>query len=351
MDYSLLCKPRKRVSRSISAENPDGSKNGGGRATEGTGAECAKNLGPGWKISPSIRIGAGQEACIADIDGEGMITSIWLTHTSLPRFLILRIFWENEEIPAVEVPVGDFFANAWGKYYQNNSLMIQVNPGYGLNCCWSMPFHKHCRITLENLHSDEVTLYYQVNYELGEVDKDSLYFHAYYHRSNPLGYKETHKLLPKIEGSGHYVGCSVFWQVNSNQWWGEGEMKFYLDDDEYPTICGTGTEDYFQGAWNFENPKTHRYESYSSPYAGFQAFLPDGVYQANTRFQMYRFHLADPICFKKNLWIELQALGWRTENGEYLPLRDDISSVCYWYQDAPAGVLRLTDGKEQLEII
>lgn len=351
MDYTFLSKSRKRVSRSISAENPDGRKNGGARASEGTGKKAAQNLGLGWKISPCIQIPPEKEICIADIEGMGLITSMWMTHTGMARLLILRIYWENESTPAVEVPLGDFFANAWGKYYENNSLMIQINPGYGLNCCWSMPFRNHCRITIENLQEDEVTFFYQINYELGEIEEECCYFHAYYHRSNPLAYMQPHHLLPKITGTGHYVGCSVFWQVNNNLWWGEGEIKFYLDDDEYPTICGTGTEDYFQGAWNFENPETKHYQAYSSPYAGFHPFLPDGIYKANTRFQMYRLHIQDPICFEKNIKIDLQALGWKNGYKEYLPLQDDISSVCYWYEENPGGYLRLKDKKDQLEII
>lgn len=347
----MLSIRRNRVSRSISAENPTGEKDMGGKAERGSGESCARNLGIGWKISPCIKIHGKTTICIADITGPGMIKSMWMTHSGMARFLILRIYWEKEQIPAIEVPLGDFFANAWGKYYQNNSLLVQVNPGYGLCSYFEMPFFQHCRITIENLQEDEVTFFYQINYELGEIDPDSLYFHAYYHRSQPLEYKKTHLLLPKIIGCGHYIGTSVFWQVNSNQWWGEGEIKFYIDGDEYPTICGTGTEDYFLGAWNFENPETKCYENFSSPYAGFHQFKPDGVYQANTRFQMYRWHIQDPVRFDKDLWIELQALGWRNGYKEYLPLQDDISSVTYWYHSDAKGSLRLKDKKERLEII
>ena len=347
----MLSRQMKRYARSISAENPTGEKNSGAKALHGTGENSARNLGLGWKVNPCIKIASKQTVQIADIQGPGIIKSMWMTHTGMARLLILRCYWENSDLPAIEVPLGDFFANAWGKYIQHSSAFIEINPGYGLNCFFEMPFFKHCKITIENLHEEEVTFFYQINYEIGEIPSDSLYLHAYYHRSNPLDYKQTHKILPKIKGEGHYIGTSMFWQVNSNLWWGEGEIKFYLDHDEYPTICGTGTEDYFLGAWNFENPNTKRYQNYSSFHAGMHVFEPDGVYQANTRFQMYRWHVQDPIRFDEEIEVEIQALGWRNGYNEYLPLQDDITSVCYWYQKDPNGDLRLNDDKERLEII
>jgi hypothetical protein len=123
--------------------------------------------------------------------------------------------------------------------------------------------------------------------------------------------------------------------VNNNGWWGEGEIKFYMDDDQdYPTICGTGTEDYFGGAWNFEHPKG-QYGAFSSPYSGLpQVILPDGLYKSQQRFGMYRWHITDPIRFQKRLRVTIQALGWRP-NGRYLPLQDDIASTAFWYQSEP----------------
>ena len=347
----MLYHKKKRIARSISAENPTGERNQGARSIDGVQASCAKHLGPGWKINPCAHLPQGEETTIASIKGPGIINTMWMTHSHMARYLILRMYWDDQIEPSVEVPIGDFFADAWGKYYQNSSALVQVNPGYGLCSCFEMPFQRTCKITVENLHEERVTLFYQINYELGEIEEDCLYFHAYYHRSHPLAYKQTHLLLPKIEGKGHYIGTSLFWQANANQWWGEGEVKFYIDDDEYPTICGTGTEDYFLGAWNFENPATKRYQSYTGPYAGFHVFEPDGVYIANTRFQMYRWHVLDAITFEKNIWVEIQALGWRNGYQEYLPLQDDLSSVSYWYQELTDKKLRLTDDKERLEIV
>lgn len=351
MDYESIFMKKNRISRSISAENKTGEKNNGAKAIDGPGAVYAKRLGVGWKIEPCVEIEGNSIQEIADIDGPGIIKSIWMTHGGISRFLIIRIYWNHQHNASVEMPLGDFFANALGKYYQNNSLMVNINPGRGFNCFWPMPFHKHCRITIENINDEKATLYYQINYELGEIEPEALYFHGYFNRSNPLPYKEVHTILPLIEGAGHYVGTYLLWQVNNNQWWGEGEIKFYIDDDEYPTICGTGTEDYFGGAWNFENPVTKKYESYSGLYMGFHQFIPDGTYQANTKFNMYRWHIQDLIIFNKNLKVTIQALGWRNGFKEYLPLKDDISSVCFWYQSLKEEKLLVKLEKDEIEII
>ncbi|MGZ6366594.1 MAG: glycoside hydrolase family 172 protein, partial [Ktedonobacteraceae bacterium] len=242
--------------RSISAENFSGEKGRGGMANEGTGAKAARDLGQGWKISPSIKIAPHSTATLADIQGQGAIQHIWLTtYPTNWRRLILRAYWDREEYPSIETPYGDFFAQGWCERANVNSLPIAVNPAGGFNSYWEMPFHQHARLTIENLSSEEITLYYQITYTLTDVPADVAYFHAHWRRSNPLGYKEVHTLLDNIKGKGHYVGTYIAWQTNSNGWWGEGEIKFYLDGDkEFPTICGTGTEDYFGGAWNFEQP-------------------------------------------------------------------------------------------------
>src|SRR2546426_4727074 len=161
------------------------------------------------------------------------------------------------------------------------------------------------------------------------------YFHAQWRRSNPLGYMHVHTLLDNVRGQGHYVGTYLAWQAKSNGWWGEGEMKFYLDGDrDFPTICGTGTEDYFGGAWNFEHPKGE-YQMYSTLFLGLpQVIRPDGLYQSQQRFGMYRWHIMDPIRFEEDLRVTIQALGWRS-GGRYLPLQDDIASTAFWYQSEP----------------
>ncbi|MFH1567074.1 MAG: DUF2961 domain-containing protein, partial [Gemmatimonadota bacterium] len=159
----------KAETRSTSAENPTGEKGKAGMATEGTGQNCARDLGRGWKVSPSTRIEPGQTYTLADLAGPGAIQQIWMTPTGPWRFAILRIYWDGAEQPSVECPVGDFFACGWGKCAPVVSLPVCVNPGSAFNCYWEMPFRKHCRITMTNIAVEAMTLYYQVNYTLTEV--------------------------------------------------------------------------------------------------------------------------------------------------------------------------------------
>lgn len=343
-------------SRSISPENFNGEKGKGGMAKTGTGGIYAEGLGPGWKISPSVVIEAGSTFELANISGSGTIEQVWMTPTGNWRFNILRIFWDDQEQPSVECPVGDFFACGWGKFAQVSSLAVCVNPGQAFNCYWPMPFRKRCRITLENISKDDMTLYYQINYSLGKVEDKAGYFHAQFRRINPLPYKKIYKILDGIKGRGRYVGTYMAWGVNNSGWWGEGEIKFYLDGDhDFPTICGTGTEDYFCGAYNFENKETNQYQEFATPYAGMpQVIRPDGLYQSQMRFGLYRWHITDPVRFHKDIRVTMQALGWRNREAgirRYLPLQDDISSVAFWYQTLPTCPFPPLPDKDALEII
>ena len=325
------------TTRSISPENFDGAKGGGGRATEGTGADAARDLGPGWKISPSVIISSGTTFPIATMDGPGVITHIWLTTaTHHWRTLVLRAYWDHSIEPAIEVPLGDFFANGWGRFAQVSSSMIAANPHGGFNSYWPMPFQRSARLTVENLGDADATLYYQVSYETDRDVEDLGYLHAQFRRDNPLPSGNTHVILDGVAGHGHYVGTYLAWGVNSPGWWGEGELKVYLDgDDDYPTICGTGTEDYFGGAWNFDVPG-RGYTEYNTPYLGMpQVIRPDGLYQSQQRFGLYRWHVLDPIYFSSDLRIEIQALGWQS-GGRYRLLQDDIASTALFYLDQPS---------------
>ena len=252
---------------------------------------------------------------------------------------------------AWNVPSAIFFACGWGEYAPLNSAAICVNPGSAFNCYWPMPFRKKCRVTVENRGRDKIVVYYQIDYALTDVPDDEAYFHAQFRRVNPLPYKDVVTIVEGIRGRGHYVGTYLAWGVNNSGWWGEGEIKFFMDGDEYPTICGTGTEDYFGGSYNFENQKTHQYQEYTTPYCGLsQVLRPDGVYRSQTRFGMYRWHILDPIRFEQDLRVTIQALGWRA-GGKYLPLQDDISSVAFWYQVAPHAPFPALPEREFLEII
>jgi hypothetical protein len=325
--------------RSITPENPTGEKGRGGTATDGTGARAARELGQGWKVSPSIDLAPGQTAVLADVPGPGIIQHFWLTAPEgVERTAVLRAYWDGERHPSIEVPLGDFFCNGWGQRAMVNSLPVAVNPAGGFNSYWPMPFREHARITLEHLGrrvvGRSVPVYYQISYAQTGVPVDAAYLHATWRRSNPLGEREVHTVLDGVRGRGQYVGTYLAWQANSDGWWGEGEVKFYLDGDtEFPTICGTGTEDYVGGAWNFEHPKGS-YGSYSTPFLGMPQVLGDGVYQAGQRFGLYRWHIPDPIRFDEDIRVTVQALGWGTL-GRYRPLRDDVASTAFWYQVEP----------------
>lgn len=340
--------------RSISPENFTGTKGQGGMAIEGTGASCARSLGQGWKVSPSIEIAPGETRVLADITGPGALQHLWMAGLAPGqwRFAILRIYWDDQEHPSVECPLGDFFAVGWDARQLVTSLAVCVNPSQAFNCYWEMPFRRRCRITLENLSDEhQAVLYYQIDYALTAVPEDAAYFHAQFRRVNPLPYQEVYTILNGVTGQGQYVGTTMCWGVNNSGWWGEGEIKFYFDGDtEFPTICGTGTEDYFCGAWNFD--PGGQYQSFSSPYSGLQVMRPDGLYQSQQRFGMYRWHIGDPIRFAQNIRITIQALGWRAASTrQYLPLQDDLASVAFWYQTLPTAPFPVLPSRDFLEII
>ena len=353
MSLGNLSRLSDAVTRSISAENFTGDKGRGGMATEGTGAEAARELGRGWKVSPSIHIDAKSTVTLAEIDGSGAVQHIWLTvDPAWWRKLVLRCYWDDEETPSVETPLGDFFCCGWAERCTISSLAVAVNPAGGLNAYWEMPFRRGARITLENLAPEQCRhFFYQITYTLTDVPDDAAYFHAQWRRSDPLPAMSDHILLDGVQGHGHYVGTYLAWGSHHNGWWGEGEIKFFVDGDrDFPTICGTGTEDYFGGAWNFEFPKG-QYGIFSTPYSGLpQVIQPDGLYRSQTRFGMYRWHIMDPIRFQQDLRVTIQALGWRSE-GRYLPLQDDIASTAFWYQAEPHAPFPPLPDRNALEVI
>jgi len=344
LDLNLgnLYRVSKAKSRSISPENFTGEKGKAGMATEGTGKNAARDLGQTWKVSPSVRIAAKSTFTVAEIEGPGAIQQLWMTPAPLDktRWYILRFYWDGETQPSIECPMADFFACGWGQYSQINSLAVCVNPGSAFNCYWPMPFRKKARITMENLDDKDMVLYYQVNYTLTDVPRDAGYFHAQFRREDPLKTKGLYTILESVKGEGHYVGTYLAWEVHSPGWWGEGEIKFFMDgDQDFPTICGTGTEDYFCGSYNFDTKSgpdgKNRYTVFSTPYSGLaQVLPPDKIYEVGQRFGLYRWHIMDPIRFEQDLKVTIQALGWK-EGGRYLQEEDDIASVAFWYQNEP----------------
>lgn len=345
--------------RSISAENRTGEKGKGGMTLpeNGSAGFAAQNLGQGWKVNPYLVISSKQLVTLAEIDGPGAIQHIWITQNGKDRNawrkVTLRFYWDNEEIPSVEVPMGDFFGNGWQEPHEISSLAVCVNPYFGFNCYWVMPFRKKCKITLENLAENEIKIFYQVDYCLNKIPKDAAYFHAQFRRINPLPYKQDYTIVSGIKGQGQYVGCTMAWQTNDDGWWGEGEVKFFIDDDlKFPTICGTGTEDYFGGSHCFlvdDNNNKRVYKNYSNPYSGFYVINNGEFKKPKSRFDMYRWHMTDPIRFEKDLKITVQALGW-DDYKRYLPLQEDISSVAFWYQKEPHNPFPKLPSLEELEI-
>jgi hypothetical protein len=343
--------------RSISPENFTGEKGKGGMArleekdkrNVANAYEAARDLGQGWKVNPFIIINPGETFTLAEIEGPGAIQHIWMTPTGVWKFSIIRIYWDDEKEPSVECPAGDFFAMGWNEYAPLNSLAVCVNPGSAFNCYWTMPFRRKCRITMENINDkDPMRLYYQIDYTLTDVPDDAAYFHAQFRRTNPNATSD-YTIMDNVKGQGQFVGLYMAWGVNNNGWWGEGEIKFFMDgDSQFPTICGTGTEDYFCGSYNFD--RGGQYKEFCTPYSGLvQVIRPDGTYKSQQRFGLYRWHIADPIRFKKDLRVTIQDLGWR-HGGRYLPQKSDISSVAFWYQTEPHARFPKLPGWEELEV-
>ncbi len=357
-----LTRPPAGKTISVSGENVFGKPGAGGMADPTPGAppqddvlaigqvpdlqqpHPGREIGVGGKIRPWIFLESRKETAILDMDGPGMIRHIWIAFPPrLLRMLVLRMYWDHEELPSVQVPVGDFFCSAPGYYGEFQSLAVCVNAKNAMNCYWQMPFRKHARVTLEYLGDERTShIYYTINLTQQEIPEDAAYFHASFRRTNPLKYGEDFVIADGIRGRGSFAGCYMTWQQNNEGWWGEGEVKMYLDGDkEFPTICGTGTEDYFCGAWSFGD------RTYFSPYSG---LICGGPSHVGDRHAMYRFHLADPLWFHSELKVTMQALGWRSE-GRFLPLKDDLSAVAYWYQDEPHAKLPDLPDRNELEVI
>ena len=314
--------------RSISAENPRGDRAGGATA-EPDDRNAAAMLGKGWKVRPCITLEPGQTVTLADIDGPGIVQHIWITvKPEAYRDTILRAYWDGEAQASIEVPLGDFFCNGHALRYNVNSLPVAVNPSGGFNCYWPMPFRKRARITIENQRAEAIGgFFYQITYSLQDLPDSAALLHAQWRRSLTTRECPEHVLLDGVQGRGHYVGTHLAWTQLSNGWWGEGEIKFFLDcDAEHPTICGTGTEDYFCGAWGFGG------ETYSTAFLGYPLY--DKTAGRVPRHGLYRWHVFDPIRFRQDLKVTIQALGW-WPNGKFQPLTDDIASTASWYQTEP----------------
>ncbi len=351
-DLSNLMLETDAETRSITAENPTGEKGGGAQATPGQDGHCsdaAGKLGRGWKVRPCLlAIAPGQITTLADITGPGVVQHIWCTvQPELLRQISLRVFYDDQEHAAVETPLGDFFANGLDGLARVVSIPVAVNPRGGMNSYWPMPFRRRIRIEMRNDGDETIpAFFYQITYALKPIPDTAVFLHASWRRSTTVRDNPEHVILDNVAGRGHYIGTYIAWNQFSNGWWGEGEVKFFIDGDapDSPTICGTGTEDYFGGAWSFmrDDLDDARPATFSGPYLGY----PQALYESSITggpqvpsHGLYRWHIPDPVCFKQDLRVTVQALGW-WPNGQYQPLTDDIASVAYWYQALPSRPLK-----------
>lgn len=336
-----LYRIKNRQSFGFSAENPTGQKNGGTK-----GKDCEK-------LRPCIQIAPGETVTLCDTDGPGMITHIWFTGYVGHSF-VMRIYWENEEFPSVEAPISAFFGCAYdenfkdrdGNYIVLNSAKILTAPGRGFNSYWEMPFAKHCRITMENRGKKEETLYYMISGWYGEIPQDAGYFHAAYRQEHPVTKGRAYTIIDGIEGRGCFAGVTLATGMNGNNTcWVEGEAKMYIDDDQYPSMNYTGTEDYFCGSYGFGNDIIlNRYQTFSGMYTGLFAIVGDNreFYNGQQRFLLYRFHEKDPVYFSKNFKMTIDNLGWTG------PRYDDYTSVAYWYLEKPSKLAKGLPSDEEM---
>ena len=336
-----LYRMQKRESFGFSAENPTGQKSGGTK-----GKDCEK-------LRPCIQIAPGETVTLCDTDGPGMITHIWFTGYVGHSF-VMRIYWENEEFPSVEAPISAFFGCAYdenfkdrdGNYIVLNSAKILTAPGRGFNSYWEMPFHKHCRITMENRGKKEETLYYMISGWHGEIPESAGYFHAAYRQEHPVTKGRAYTIIDGIEGRGCFAGVTLATGMNGNNTcWVEGEAKMYIDDDQYPSMNYTGTEDYFCGSYGFGNDIIlNHYQTFSGMYTGLFAIMGDNreFYNGQQRFLLYRFHEKDPVYFSKNFKMTIDNLGWTG------PRYDDYTSVAYWYLETPSKLAKELPSDEEM---
>ncbi|MBX7256969.1 MAG: DUF2961 domain-containing protein [Candidatus Hydrogenedentes bacterium] len=313
------------VSRSISFENPTGAPGEGGKA--------AGQWGPGRKGAPSRVLKPGETVQLCDIKGSGTIRHIWMTMRAMPpniapnqpavlRSLVLRAKWDGQQHPSIECPIGDFFGFAHGKVSAYQSAVHSIGPLSGLSFWLPMPFSKQATITISNEHDTEILFYYQIDYTLGDKHPaDVGRLHTLFRRENPTTRKQDFELLPQRKGKGRYVGTVIgIRNLHPEQWWGEGEVKMYMDGDtEFPTICGTGSEDYVGLSWGIQ----------------VATFLYNGCSLKEKDFvSMYRWHLPDPIVWQKDIRITIQQLGF--PGGE---TESDWSCASFWYEPIPSAPL------------
>lgn len=345
---SSLRAPRGVQTRCINAENPTGEW--------GCAAVASSPLGRGRKGRAFLPLPRGERLTLADVKGPGVIRHIWITVPDrtdagpfVLRDLVVRMYWDDEESPSVEAPLGDFFCNGFAERSVVTSAPVVVAPTGGMNCFFPMPFRSRARIVLDSEHPGDIeSVFFQVDLTTGdEIAPDQPYFHAQWRRSNATTAPgEDHVILDGVRGGGRYVGTYLGVSALSRYWWGEGEVKFYLDGDtEFPSLCSTGLEDYAGGAWAFQDELRTDPEpiplTFSAPYFGYpfcstrDKTLAAPFLQATPPMHaLYRWHLPDPIFFERDLRVTVQQIGvW--DRGGLFERTDDVFSTAYWYQTEP----------------
>lgn len=290
----------------------------------------------------NFRVDPGQTHVLMDRQGPGVITHIWITFlgpepqpwakngSANHQEMLLRMYWDGDSRPAVEAPVGDFFANAFGVRSAVVSLPVMVEDGDSYNCFWRMPFRKSARIEIVNQSNKPISLlYYNIDWiKLDKLAKNTPYFYAQYRQEYPAEHGKDYVILD-TKGKGHYVGTVLSVRTRSPMWFGEGDEKIYVDGETDASIWGTGTEDYFLSAWGLKTTST--------PYTGVPYFDQWGIVGGHT--SAYRWHLNDPIVFQKSLKVTIEHFGWisadenpKHQTNSWNEREDDYSSVAYWYQ-------------------
>lgn len=294
---NLYFLPENVETRWASMENPLGRPGAGGQSNDGR------------KGSPCRSLKAGESFIMAQVSGvPGVVRRIWVTvHDRRPemlRGLVLRITWDNEQKPAVEAPLGDFFGVALGRNATFANAWFDNPEGRSFNCRIPMPFRSGFRMTMSNESDRDLNMFfYDVNYTVGDEQNLQMgFFHAHFRREAPTTLRRDFEILPLVHGRGRFLGCTLGVIADTatygHTWWGEGEVKAYLDgDSDYPTLCGTGTEDYIATGWG--------QGEYSRAWHG----CPIADHAA-MQYSFYRLHGPDPIYFHRNACITIQQIGW-----------------------------------------
>jgi hypothetical protein len=291
--------PKGTSTRWASAENWKGEKGKGGLQNGGR------------KGSASFTLNAGEAKILSEAYGtSGVVHRIWMTINKrtpkVLRGLKIEMFWDNASTPAVSAPLGDFFGEGLGEMAAFENALFSSPQGKSFNCFIPMPFKKSMKIIVVNTTDEDVAMFYDIDYTLGDkLDRHSLYFHAIFSHQEKTKLREDYEILPKITGKGRFLGTNVSVIVNENDylgtWWGEGEVKIYLDGDEaYPTLCGTGTEDYVGTGYGIGE--------YSHLYQGCTISKSKEMQPRHIAF--YRYHIPDPIYFHSNIKVTIQQIGW-----------------------------------------